>query len=118
MTTKSERELLLQGKDLMANAIVAHMLAQGWECDCILKNAVTKQVGPRHASIWVEFDSENQQYWLKGEYTSAGEDVLSTCFCHIKVTSSPEEITKEMARLLTDVDARLSQSFAARFLCR
>jgi len=46
MTTRQELENLLQGRDAVANAVIDHLLANGWEGDRILKNLATKTIPP------------------------------------------------------------------------
>lgn len=116
MTTRAEREPLLQGQDLIANAVISYLLARGWSGDRILKNVAQKVYSPNRALVRVELDSENQQYWVSGEYVSMGENVLSGCFACIKTTSSLEEIGAEMCRYLQEAEIRIGRSFAVRFL--
>lgn len=116
MTTKDERERVLQGQDTIANAIIGYFLAKEWSGDRILKNIAEKEYSPNRAVVRVEYDSENRQYWVSGEYVSKGENVLSGCFACIKATFSPEEIAAGMDRFLKEAETRISQSFAVRFL--
>ena len=116
MTTKDERERVLQGQDTIANAIIGYFLAKEWSGDRILKNIAEKEYSPNRAVVRVEYDSENRQYWVSGEYVSKGENVLSGCFACIKTTCSPEEIAAGMDRFLNEAETRISQSFAVRFL--
>lgn len=116
MTTRAEREPLLQGQDLIANAVISYLLARGWSGDRILKNVAQKVYSPNRALVRVELDSENQQYWVTGEYVSMGENVLSGCFAYIKTTSSLDEIGAEMGRFLQEAETRIGRSFAVRFL--
>lgn len=116
MTTRQELENLLQGRDAIANAVIDHLLANGWESDRILKNLATKRYPPHSAAIRVTFDSEYRQYWVKGEYVSKGENVLGTCFACIEATSSKDEIASAVDAFLRAAEACIKQSFAVRFL--
>lgn len=116
MTTRAEREPLLQGRDLIANAVIGYLLARGWSGDHILKNVAQKVYSPNRALVRVELDSENQQYWVTGEYVSMGENVLSGCFACIKATTSLDEIGAGMDRFIQEAEIRIGRSFAVRFL--
>ncbi len=116
MTTRAQRECVLQGQDTVVNTIIGHLLAQGWSGDRILKNVANKLYSPNRALVRVEFDSEGQQYWVNGEYTSMGENVLSGCFICIKETSLRADITAAMDRFLMEAESKISQSFAVRFI--
>ena len=116
MTTRAEREPLLQGQDLIANAVIGYLLARGWSGDRILKNVAQKVYLPNRALVRVELDSENQQYWVTGEYVSMGENVLSGCFACIKATTSLDEIGAGMDRFIQEAEIRIGRSFAVRFL--
>lgn len=116
MTTKAQREVLLQGQDAMCNMIVALLVAQGWSNDGILKNLLSKEYPPHHAAIWVELDSDNQLYYLKGEYVSKGDNVLISCLCYIKADSSPAEVAAAVEAYLADAENQIHNSFAVRFI--
>lgn len=116
MTTRAERERVLQGQDSIANTIIEHLLAQEWSGDRILKNIAGKVYSPNRAVVRVEFDSANQQYWVTGEYVSKGENVLSGCFACVKARFSPAEIAVAMDAFLKEAETRINQSFAVRFL--
>lgn len=116
MTTKQERERLLQGQDALASAIIARLEHHGWKTDRILRNAASKTYLPHTAVVRVELDSEFQQYWVRGEYTSVGQNVLSTCYACIKASSTPDEIVVAMDQFLEEAENRINQSFAVRFI--
>lgn len=116
MTTRDERERVLQGHDSIANAVIAHLLANGWSGDRILKNIAYKEYSPHRALVRVEYDSDNQQYWVTGDYVSKGENVLSVCFAHIPATFSSEQIAAAMDCFLKEAETRINESFAVRFL--
>lgn len=116
MTTKAQRERTLQGQDPMVNLIVGYLLASGWEGDRILKNVASKEYSPNRAVVRVELDAQNKQYWVTGEYTSAGVNVLGTGLICIRATALPEQVASSMAAFVQDAELRISQSFAVRFL--
>lgn len=116
MTTKAEREVVLQGNDPIANAVIAYLVARGWSNEGTLRNVASKRYSPHCAVVRVELDSEYQQYWVHGDYVSKGENVLSTCIATIKAASSPDEIDADMAAFLDETERRINQSFAVRFL--
>lgn len=116
MTTKQERERLLQGQDALASAIIARLEHHGWKTDRILRNAASKTYLPHTAVVRVELDSEYHQYWVRGEYTSVGQNVLSTCFACIKDSSTPTEIAAAVDKFLVEAEICINQSFAVRFI--
>jgi hypothetical protein len=118
MTTQAELQRLLKGEDPTANGLVKHLLSKGWFADRIIKNIATKEYSPHRALIRVTLDSENDQYWVNGEYTSKGENVLSGCFACIKTGSSLEDSNAAMDDFLEEVEDRIGQSFAVRFLAK
>lgn len=114
MTASAKLERVLQGQDPVANSLIGYLLAKGWSGDRIVKNVAMKMYSPNRATVRVTPDLDNQQYWVKSEYHSAGENVLSSCFACIKATASPAEMNAAMSRLLQDAESRISQSFAVR----
>lgn len=116
MSKKEALERVLQGQDPFAKAIIDHLLAQGWNGDRILKNIALKVYSPHEAVIRVTPDPEYPQYWVKGEYHSKGENVLSTCYACIQAAASPAEVTAAMDRFLEEAEREINQSFAVRFL--
>lgn len=116
MSTRAERERVLQGQDPIVNTIVGHLTMKGWSGDRILKNVAGKVYSPNRALVRVEYDSVNLHYWVAGEYTSQGENVLSGCFACIKAAASPQEIAVAMDAFLIDAETRISRSFAVHFL--
>ena len=116
MTTKAEMERVLQGQDPVVSALIGYLLAQGWSGDRIVKNVAFKVHSPNQAVVRVTFDSDYRQYWIKGEYTSEGQNVLGACFACIKATSSPAEIAAEMGDFLRRAESLISNSFAVRYL--
>jgi len=116
MTTKQERELLLQGQDAIANAIIGRFQEKGWRTDYILRNVASKTYLPHTAVVRVEVDTEYQQYWVKGEYTSVGQNVLSTCYACISASATPAELVAAVDRFLVEAEQRINQSFAVRFI--
>jgi hypothetical protein len=116
MTPKEHREHLLQGRDKVCNAIIECLLARGWQGDAILKNIVSKRYEPHSATIRVVDDLEYPQYWVKGEYTSVGHNVLSTCYAIIGAEDSLEEIRYKLTRFIEEAEHHIYNSFAVRFI--
>lgn len=115
MTTKVEREPLLQGRDPVVNAAIGFLVAHRWSGGRIIKNTATKRYGPNQAEVWVELDSTNRQYHVKGEYVSAGENAMSGILM-IPGNATPVEIESLMAAYLEKADTSIANSFAGRFL--
>ncbi len=116
MTTKQEREVLLQGKDSMVNGILGFFVERGWVVDRILRNSATKRFEPNQAEIWVELDSENSMYYVKPSYVSCGENVVGLCTLYIKADISAEELENRLGAFIEEVELEINQSFAVRFL--
>lgn len=115
MTTKAEREPLMQGQDTIANAAIGFLVAHGWSGDYIIKNTATKKYGPNQAEVWVELDSVNRQYHVTGRYESAGENALSGILV-MPGDATPAEVECLMAGYLEKAESRIAESFAGRFL--
>lgn len=116
MTTKAQREVLLQGQDRIANLVISHLVSRGWNGDYILKNVVSKKYSPHTAIVRVELDSENEQYWVRGEYTSVGQNVLAIEFACIKATFTDEQVIAAVDNFIVNAEKAIGQSFAVRFL--
>lgn len=116
MTTRQEREVVLQGKNAMAESVMAHLAAHGWTRERILRNVAHKTYLPHAATVRVELDSENQQYWVKGEYVSKGDNVLATCFACIPSTAAQADVFDAMDAFIQEAEQQINQSFAVRFL--
>lgn len=116
MTTKAQREVLLQGQDPVANAIIAHLVARGWANESILRNVASKEYLPNTAVVRVELDSENEMYYVLGDYTSCGHNVLAIYTGYIKASSTPEQLTAAMDKFLVDAEKAINESFAVRHL--
>lgn len=116
MTTKAERERVLQGQDPVAASIIGYLLEKGWSVDRILKNIAQKKYPPHHATIRVEFESEYMRYWVRGEYRSMGRNILSTCIACIKAASSLAEISAAMECFLNDADNKSKSEFCCQIL--
>lgn len=115
MTTKAEREHLLQGLDPVANVAIGFMVAHGWRGDYRIRNTATKRYGPNQAEVWVELDSTNRQYHVTGRYESAGENVMSGILV-IPGNATRVEIESLLAGYLDEAEVRIANSFAGRFL--
>jgi len=118
MTTKEQREVVLQGKDPMVIRIMEHLLANGWLQERILKNVAQKHYSPHQASIWVELESEYNRYWATARYESMGQNVCSTSYACIDATHSPEQVASAMDAFLMTVEKSIGESFAVRFLSK
>jgi len=116
MTTRAEYKPLLNGEDVISSSIIAFFKEHGWEGDYIIKNIAAKQYDPHKATVRVHLDSDNNQYFVKGEYYSKGENVLSLCTAYIKGNHSSEEITAALRDFLKEVEKCINESFAVRFL--
>ncbi len=116
MTTRQERALVLQGKDAMVNAVIAYFAEHGWTGELLLKNVTCKVYSPNDATVRVEFDSEGQQYWVTSIYVSQGENILSGCILCIKASTSAEELRSKLDAYLSEIEEKINQSFAVRFL--
>lgn len=116
MTTREEREVLLQGQDPIANLLISCLLREGWQVDRILKNSLSKEYLPHTAVIRVELDSENRMYQLNGEYTSEGRNVLAGYSAYIKADLSLAATVEAMASFIEGTERGINESFAVRFL--
>jgi hypothetical protein len=118
MTTKEQREVVLQGKDPMVCSIIDYLTARGWAQERILKNVTQKHYSPHDASIWVELESEFQRYWVTARYESEGRNVASTCHAIIDASHSPEQVATALNAFLLTVEKSIGESFAVRFLSK
>lgn len=116
MTTEQQRQDVLQGKNEVVNEIMAFLSEQGWAVDRIIKSVASKIYKPNNATIWVTFDSVYDMYWVKPEYTSRGENVLSLCNIMLKGSESKEEQRAKLEAFILEVDNKINNSFAVRFL--
>lgn len=116
MTTRAQLEPLLQGTDPLCSAIIAWLLARGWKDDRIIKNVATKTYAPNQASLRVLLDADNDRYYVTGEYTSAGENVLATCYAYIDATAVAAQCDNILTRFMENVERQIAGSFAVRFL--
>jgi hypothetical protein len=118
MTTKEQREVVLQGKDPMVCSIIEHLEAHGWTQERILKNVAQKHYSPHDASIWVELESEFQRYWVTARYESMGHNVAATCHAIIDASHSPAQVASALDAFLLTVEKSIGESFAVRFLSK
>lgn len=116
MTTEQQRQDVLQGKNEIVNEIMAFLAEQGWAVDRIIKSVTSKIYKPNKATIWVTFDSVHDMYWIKPEYTSKGENVLSLCNIMVKGSESKEERKAKLKAFISKVENEINGSFAVRFL--
>lgn len=118
MTTKEQREVVLQGKDPMVCSIIDYLTARGWTQERILKNVAQKHYSPHDATIWVELESEFQRYWVTATYVSMGQNVCGTCHALIDATNSPQQVAAALDSFLLTVEKSIGESFAVRFLSK
>lgn len=103
--------------------VIQHLATQhGWSTDRILNNWVCKYydsaVGPKRAALWLTFDAECNQYWLRGEFTSAGQNVLATSYAIIPSTAAENEIQSAVDAFIVEAEKEIEGSYAVRLLLR
>lgn len=116
MSRPAALEAVLQGRDVLTNAVIAYLVDRGWSVDRIIKNVAMKQYAPNRATFRVTLDLVYRHYLVAGEYVSEGHNVLSTCFASIKEGTCSEQINAQMNALLCEAEQRINNSFAVRFL--
>lgn len=102
-------------------AMIDRLVAQhGWYTDRIVKNWVGKEydsaVGLKRAQLWTTLDAEYNQIFLKGEFTSAGENVLATCLGIIPGTATAEEVDAAVDAYIVNAEKAIAGSYAVRLL--
>lgn len=112
----TDTDLLLQGHDAKAGAIIGYLLWKGWHGDRILKNVAMKMYSPNRALARVTYDQEYGQYWLKGEYSSRGENVLAGVSVCVNADASLEETAGVIELFIREAEIRIAQSYAVRIL--
>lgn len=115
MTTKAEREILLQGKDEVANLAMATLAERGWAIERRLKNVATRTYGPNGASIRIELDSEFQRYWLHANYWTEGSNILEATIDFFPAGMSADYQASKVIDYLAQVEKKINGSFAMRF---
>jgi hypothetical protein len=105
----------------IATAVIERLVAlHGWYPDRIRTNWAGKEydsaVGPKRAQLWMSFDAENNQFFLKGEFTSAGEDVLANCMTVIRGTATVDEVEAAVDAHLVRAEKAITSSYAVRLL--
>jgi len=118
MTTKEQREVVLQGKDPMVCSIIEYLQERSWTQERILKNVAQKHYSPHDASIWVELEADFQRYWVTARYESMGQNVASTCHAIIDASHRPEQVASALDAFLLTVEKSIGESFAVRFLSK
>lgn len=105
----------------IATAVIDRLAEEhGWYTDRILKNWVGKEydsaVGPKRAQLWLSFDAEYNQFFLKGEFTSAGENVLATCLSVIPGTATAAQVEAAVDAHIVQAEKAIAGSYAVRLL--
>lgn len=118
MTTEQQRQEVLQGKNPIVNEIMDFLLGHGWFVDRIIKIVASKVYGPNQATLWVTFDSEFDQYWVKPDYRSCGLNVLSSFTISIPGSTSKEDREKKLKAFISEIEIEINTSFAVRHLGR
>lgn len=105
----------------IATAVINRLASlHGWYTDRILKNWVGKEydsaVGPKRAQLWLSFDAEYNQFFLKGEFTSAGDNVLATCLSVVPGTATAAEVEAAVDAHIEQAEKAIAGSYAVRLL--
>lgn len=116
MTTEQQRQDVLQGKNPIVNEIMDFLSGHGWFVDRIIKSVASKVYEPNQATVWVTFDSECDQYWIKPEYRSCGGNVLATSMISIPGIISKEDREKRLKKFIAYIEKEINSSFAVRHL--
>lgn len=97
--------------------VMARLAEHNWIADRILKTVAVRDFKlPSHASARLTRDTEVPQYWLRGEFHSAGESVLATCHAIIPANADKADIEAHVDRFTAEAERRIAASFAGRFL--
>lgn len=103
----------------MIEHITNAMTAHGWQKDRIV-DAFTKQyetnVDPtKQASFWLTRNSEGNGWRIShGDFTSAGDNVLSTASLDLRDGLDVPEIASKIEAFLEDVDRRIKSAYCMR----
>lgn len=99
------------------DVVMQRLALNGWVADRPTANtAIKKYQTPSDAVARLTYDKECEQYWLNGEYTSAGVQELSGCFACIPASSEVASIEAKVDIFCVEADSRVEKSFAGRFL--
>lgn len=104
----------------MKDMIIASLARFGWQKDTILdffnKDFETFR-GEARACIWLRFDGDCNRWWLNhGDFTSAGENVLATCYAIFPVGMPQNEIEQTVTALVAEIKRRVAGAFSVRML--
>lgn len=105
----------------MMKDMIIHSMAQlGWQRDRIV-DAFSKTfktaVAPKQASIWLRFDQESDCWLLSnGDFTSAGENVLATCYATFPVNMPLDQIKQAIETLNIEMERKIAGAYSVRLL--
>lgn len=99
------------------DVVMARLAEHSWVADRIIKTVAIRDFKlPSNAVARLTRDSSQPQYWLRGEFHSAGESVLATCHAIIPVNATKTEIEAKVDQFSAEAERRIAASFAGRFL--
>jgi len=105
----------------LQETVIARLLTHhGWASDRLRKTVAYKDyesaVGLKRAVVWITYDAECKQFWMHGEFTSAGEDVLATCYSCISAAADQNTVSNAVDSFVADAERRIAGSYAVRLL--
>jgi hypothetical protein len=104
----------------MKDTIVSEIALFGWRKDRIVdvfNKTFETVVAPKKASIWLSFDQECNRWWLRnGDFTSAGENVLSCSYAIFPAGMPHSDIEKTVAELVADMERKIASAYSVRLL--
>lgn len=88
--------------------------------DRLLNNVLQKEyqtaVAPKMATLWLTYDAVYSHYWLKGEFVSAGVNVLASCSGCIPGASDLDAVHAKVDAFAGDAEQAIAGSYAVRLL--
>jgi len=102
--------------------VISRLVKQhGWFTDHLVPNWVGKHyktaVAPTaRASLRLSHDKVNHQFWLNGEFTSAGENVLATAFACLPEAFDEAEVHAAVDEYIADAEKRIAGAYSVRLL--
>jgi len=104
----------------MKDMIVDCLAQFGWQKDRIVdafSKAFETVVAPKQASIWLSFNQECNRWLLtNGDFTSAGENVLSASYAIFPVGTRKNEIEQTIAALVAVMERKIAGAYSVRLL--